>query len=58
MQTIRAAAIALGRTAREGRFLANLYWNRWYRWNPGSYRSRECRNGGALDLRPQSDVWP
>jgi hypothetical protein len=25
---------------------------------PPEYRSRECRDGGALDLNPDSSVWP
>jgi hypothetical protein len=58
MQTIRAAAVGLGRTAYEGRYLATLYWRHWYPWIAPSYRSRECRNGGRLDLRFASDVWP
>jgi hypothetical protein len=58
MQSIRNAAVELGRTARDGHYLAELYWKRWYRWNRPEYRSSECRNGGALDLRPQSADWP
>ena len=57
MQTIPAVAVALGRTAKEGRYLATLYWRHWYPWIVRSYRSRQCRNGGRLDLRA-SDVWP
>jgi len=25
---------------------------------PEDYRSDECRDGGALDLRPDSPAWP
>jgi hypothetical protein len=58
MQTIPDAAVALGRSRKEGHYLANLYWHRWYRFRPDSYRSGECRNGRALDLRPNADAWP
>jgi hypothetical protein len=58
MQRIRVAALGLGRTAHEGRYLATLYWRHWYPWITPSYRSQECRNGGRLDLHPASDVWP
>lgn len=58
MQAIQRAAVALGRTPKEGQYLAERYWTRWYRWSKKSYRSSECRNGRALDIRPQTDVWP
>jgi hypothetical protein len=58
MQAIRAAADGFGRTAKEGRYLATLYWRHWYPWVAPAYRSRECRNGGRLDLRRATDVWP
>lgn len=58
MQRIRVVAAGLGRTAHEGRYLATLFWKHWYPWIPPGYRSRECRNGGSLDLHPRSDVWP
>jgi hypothetical protein len=25
---------------------------------PQEYRSPECRNGGELDIHPESSVWP
>jgi hypothetical protein len=25
---------------------------------PDEYRTEECRDGGSLDLRPQSTTWP
>jgi hypothetical protein len=58
MQTIPAAAVELGRSGREGRYLAELYWHRWYRFRHRPYWSSECRNGRALDLRPNTDIWP
>jgi hypothetical protein len=58
MQTIPTAAVELGRSRREGRYLAQLYWRLWFKTRPGSYRSSECHDGGRLDLRLRSDVWP
>ena len=58
MQRIPAAAVALGRTAPEGRHLAEIYWRLWYERHDSSYRSRDCRDAGRLDIRPHSDVWP
>ena len=58
MQSIQAAAVALGRTPQEGQYLAALYWKRSYPREGPVYRSRDCRNGGALDLRPDAGVWP
>jgi hypothetical protein len=58
MQRIRTAAVELGRSEKEGQYLAERYWKRFYRWSKPPYHSRECRNGGALDLRPGTDVWP
>jgi hypothetical protein len=58
IQTIRTAAMLLGRTSDEGRYLAALYWKRWYRWHDLPYRSRECRNGGRLDLHRNTNAWP
>jgi hypothetical protein len=58
MQAIAAAAVELGRSQKEGRYLAELYWRHWYRFRRRPYWSSECRNGGALDLRPNTDIWP
>ena len=58
MQSIAAAARRLGRTPAEGRYLASLFWRRWYPWIRASYRSPDCRNGGPLDLHPDTNVWP
>ncbi|HEV3479946.1 MAG TPA: hypothetical protein VG144_10930 [Gaiellaceae bacterium] len=51
-------ALELGRTPKEARHLAELAWKTAYRRARPSYRSRECRDGGRLDLRPKRDVWP
>jgi hypothetical protein len=58
MQRMRTAAVELGRSAAEGQYLAERYWKRWYRWSEPPYESHECRNGGELDLRPGTDIWP
>ncbi len=58
VQSTARAARLLGRSASEGRYLATVYWKRWYVWFPPRYRARECRNGGRLDLHPDSDLWP
>jgi hypothetical protein len=59
MQSINEATQALGRTISEGRYLASLYWKTTYQAHGDSaYRSEECRNGGRLDLNPESDRWP
>lgn len=57
MQYTRTAAVLLGRSAVEARYLARLYWKHWYQWQEPGYRSRGCRNGGVLDLN-RSDAWP
>jgi hypothetical protein len=58
IQSIRRASMLLGRTSAEGQYLAALYWKRWYRWHDRAYRSAECRNGGRLDVRRATNVWP
>jgi hypothetical protein len=59
VQAIAATTVALGRTGSEGRFVASLYWrNAYLRQDEPAYRSEECRDGGGLDLRPESNTWP
>jgi hypothetical protein len=59
VQSITATAEALGRAKAEGRFLAALYWQKGYvDQDPSEYRSKECREGGRLDLHPETDTWP
>jgi hypothetical protein len=59
MQSISTATRELGRTDEEGRYLASLYWENSYPDQKDPvYYSRECRNGGRLDLHPESDGWP
>ncbi len=58
MQQARDIAQGLGATAEEAAEAARIYWEVIYPGDLPSYQSPECRNGGRLDLRPQSDVWP
>lgn len=58
MQWMPELAVALGRTRAEGRYLATAFWLHWYPWFDEDHRSRECREGGRLDIRPASTVWP
>lgn len=58
LQSTASAARLLGRSAAEGRYLGQLYLKRWYPRVKPPYASSECRNGGALDTDPASDVWP
>jgi hypothetical protein len=58
MQSIAQAAVMLGRTSAEGAYLATLYLKHWHQGKRPAFRSRECRNGGRLDLHPRSAIWP
>jgi hypothetical protein len=58
LQRVVETSELLGRTPEEARYLAGLDWRTWYPKEGPTYRSRECRDGGELDLRPESDVWP
>lgn len=58
MQDIRALTRLLGRPASLGVTLAEAYWLELYAGNPSEYTSSECRNGGRLDRRPDTNVWP
>ena len=58
MQSIARTARPLGRSAAEGRWLALRYLEQWRSRLPASYRLRECRTGGRLDLDPDRAAWP
>jgi hypothetical protein len=58
LQRVERTARELGRAAKEARHVAGLAWKTAYRRARPSCRSRECRDGGRLDLRPKRDVWP
>ena len=51
-------AMALGADSRFARSLAREYWAYYYPRQDRRYRSRECRDGGALDLFPDRRGWP
>ena len=56
-RTARAAG-GLGATAAYARELAETAWLQIYPTGGDEYRSRECENGGALDLAPGDAGWP
>ncbi len=58
MQRAATTARALGASPAYARRLVSRYWREIYPRVPASYSSPECRDGGALDLRPQTAVWP
>jgi hypothetical protein len=58
MQHIRQAAVKLGASRAYANELAARYWTEVYPTRPSGYRTKKCRNGGAYDVRKQSDVWP
>jgi hypothetical protein len=59
VQRIPATARTLGIDETNARILARRYWSRWYlTQDDPEYRSPECRDGGRLDLHPESNVWP
>jgi hypothetical protein len=58
MQVDAFVAMKLGANATFGRSLADEYWRLYYPEQDASYRSFECRPGGALDLFPKRDGWP
>jgi hypothetical protein len=57
-QTVGFVATKLGSDDVQARGLARLVHLLVYPHMPDEYRSDECRNGGALDLRPGSSAWP
>ena len=58
MQSIRAVARLLGASESYASGLAETYWTYLYPRNAPEYRTRACHDGGPLDNRPGSDVWP
>lgn len=57
-QTVGFVATKLGSDDVQARGLARLVHLLVYPHMPDEYRSAECCNGGALDLRPGSSAWP
>ena len=58
VQLTAETARRLGASREEAQALAMLYWEEVYPLLPRSYRSPECRDGGRLDLNPDSPAWP
>ena len=58
MQRLVAVARKLGFSTADSRRLAGIYWREIYPDPERGYRASECRNGGELDLRRRSSVWP
>jgi hypothetical protein len=58
MQKVRRTARALGATERLAAELARTYLRELYPFGLRTYRTPRCRDGGPLDLRPKSAVWP
>jgi hypothetical protein len=57
LQAMAFVAEWLGATPEKAQAFTRYSWAR-YPDLPAEYQSSDCRNGGRLDLRPQSDVWP
>jgi hypothetical protein len=58
LQTIAFVAERLGAPRAQGQRLARAAFLGLYPNMPPEYHSGECRDGGELDLRPRSSVWP
>jgi hypothetical protein len=58
MQRLASVARGLGVARRQARRLARVYWDVIYPDSHPDYRTRDCRDGGELDLRRRSSVWP
>lgn len=58
LQTTARVAVSLGIPPRRAGQLQRWVWTRGYPSEPDEYQSVDCRNGGPLDLRPGSSVWP
>lgn len=59
MQFVAPVATSLGTNARYARQLAAILWFKdWPTWAGTEYYTAECYDGGPLDLRPASALWP
>jgi hypothetical protein len=58
LQTTAYVARRLGSDRAQAQALATYLYERIYPQMPPAYRSGDCRDGGALDLRPETSVWP
>jgi hypothetical protein len=58
LQTTAQVAERLGATRAEGEAAARAVYAQLYPHMPVEYQTSDCRDGGALDLRLDSSVWP
>ena len=58
MQQARDAALELGATKDYAARVARTAWASRYPSLPDMYQSADCRDGGELDLFPDSAAWP
>jgi hypothetical protein len=58
MQRMRRLARIMGASRDYADLLAERYAGDLYQYNVKPYKSADCHDGGSLDLRPGSDVWP
>jgi hypothetical protein len=58
LQTTAWTAARFGATPVQGQHIARYLIAHIYPQMPAAYRSPDCRDGGALDLRPESALWP
>jgi hypothetical protein len=58
MQNAHLVAARLGIDEDYARRLAALYWERAYPRNDPVYGSPECRDGGTMDVHPETSDWP
>jgi hypothetical protein len=58
VQTNAWAGMRLGLTEEQARGLARLHYEAIYQQKPDQYRSGDCRDGGAMDMRPDDSRWP
>jgi hypothetical protein len=58
MQRLAGVARKLGVPPAEARRLARVYWKELYPDPDRGYQTDDCRDGGELDLRRRSSVWP
>jgi hypothetical protein len=58
LQTTAWTAVRLGATPADAQSVARYVARHMYPGVPAEYQSPHCRDGGALDLRPETTVWP
>jgi hypothetical protein len=58
LQTTAQTAARLGATPEQARAIALWNLKHAYPHLPSQYHSSDCRDGGPLDLRPETSVWP